>query len=126
MENSKQFLKDHNILPKISFNDGKERILTIIDDKKDTQYDQKERKDVDCMTYKVMEDGEVKKFSTQSVTLIAKLSEVERNDVVKIQQTKYASSGGVKKTYKVSKIEGEKEVSVEVPLPEEDIPVVEQ
>ncbi len=127
MENSKKFLKDHNILPKISFNDGEPRTLTIVDDKLDTTFDQKKQIDVDCMTYKVTENGEVKKFSTQSITLIAKLSEVEKDDVVKIQQTKYKTATGFKKTYKVSKIEGENEVSVEGDIPPElDIPILEE
>ena len=124
MENSKKFLKDHDILPRISFNDGKEHTVQIKQDKLETITDS-QGKETEGVKYKVIEDGEIKTIFTSSVALISKLSVVEPDTVVKIKQKKYKDgSGQIKTTYEVSNVDGT-ELKLDS-VPDEDIPIIEE
>jgi hypothetical protein len=119
MENSKKYLSDRGILPKISFNKNEPRIVQIIDDKPETIKD-KEGKEVEGMKYKVVENGEAKTIFTSSVTLISKLAEIDSEETVKITQKGYQQDGDWRTTYEVVKIKDGKEEEVD------DIPVIEE
>jgi len=125
VENSKAFLKTNKILPRISFTDGKPRTLKIVDDKIDKLTDQAGQI-VEGVKYKVLEGNEVKTFFTASIALITKLAEIAPNTMVKIQQRKYNSSGNIRTTYDVSKIEDGQEQPISPEVPDSDIPIVEE
>jgi len=125
MENSKKWLKENNILPKISFETKQPRILTIVEDKLETIID-KEGKEVNGVKYKVVdENGDPGTVFTSSVALITKLAGVESGEKAKITKESYkALDGGFRTTYKVVKVTdgGEEELS---PEDDDDIPVIE-
>lgn len=125
MENSKQWLKDNHILPKVQFEPNKPRTVQIIQDKRE-QFQNARGEQVDGIKYKVMEDGEVKTILTTSKALISKLAEVEPESFVRITQKIVNMGSGPIKTYEVVEVSegGEKIVTPEVD--ENEIPVIEE
>jgi len=122
MEESKKYLKNKDILPRISFKDGKEHTVQIKQDKLETITDS-QGKETEGVKYKVIEDGEVRTIFTSSIALISKLSVVEPDTVVKIKQKKYKDgSGQIKTTYEVVSADGTELQSDSVS--DDDIPVI--
>ena len=121
MEKSKQFLKDHGILPRISFEKGKPRTLKIIDEKTES-FNDKDDKLVEGMKYKVTENGEPKTIFSSAVSLISKLAEIEPDSVVTITQKGYKQDGEWRTTYDVVSVIDDGEMPKS---PKEEIPIVE-
>ena len=117
MEKSKQFLKDHDILPRVSFEKGKPRTLQIIDDRPEEITD-KDGKKVEGMKYKVTENGEPKTIFTSSIALISKLAEIDPGTMVEITQKGYKQDGEWRTTYEVVQ-------KGEDPVDDGEIPVIE-
>ena len=93
MENSKLYLKKHQILPQISFKDGSEHTVVLIADKP-AMFTDKNGEEKEGMVYKVTEGGEPKKFMTGSEGLISKLSQLEPNTIVRIKMVKGKNGKG--------------------------------
>ena len=87
MDASKAYMKENQILPRISFADGKAHTMKLIRDKVDNIPDGKGG-NVQGMKYLVEEGGEQKTIFTGSIGLISKLAACEPNDVVTIQMKK--------------------------------------
>jgi len=119
MQNSKQFLKDKDILPFISFKGGQAHELKLVQDKIET-ITGTDGKEVEGVKYKVIEGGVVKTFFTSSIALINKLADIEPDSVVKIQMKKRKDESGQYRSYfEVEKVGEEAE-----PIKDEDIPVI--
>ena len=124
MDNSKQYLKTHKIIPRLSLNDGQPHTVKLVQDKLDQLTDQ-QGKVVEGVKYKVIENGELKTVFTASVTLISKLAEIEAETTVTIQQKKIKTQTGIITSYDVWKVD-EQGKKQEVGTPKkEDIPIVE-
>ena len=106
MQGSKEFLKTHEILPKISFKDGKAHTVKLIQDKVDKIKDA-DGTEVEGVKYKVVEAGEVKTIFTSSVGLIQKLSEYAENSEVVIQMKSKKGEDGKWKSYYDVRLVGE-------------------
>lgn len=106
MENSKEYLKKHKILPKISFDKGKPRIVKLIEDKQESFTNEKGEL-VEGMKYKVTENGDPKTIFTTSVALISRLAELEPETEVKITQKGYKQDGEFRTTYEVEVLDNE-------------------
>lgn len=113
MEGAKQYLKEQNILPRLSFKDGLKHVLKLIDSKSDTINDGNNI--IKGIKVLVEENGEKKTFFTSSESLISKLSEIAENTVVVIELKSRKDQDGQFKSI----------FSVSVPstsIPEKDIP----
>jgi len=119
MKKVKDYLKKEGILSRISFKDGKEHIVKLIDCKEVTITDAngEERRG---MKFKVTEGGEPKTFFTSSVGLLTKLAEIPENSVVSIQMKKRKDNGNYKSYFDVSLVEKETPDS-----DWDDIPIIE-
>lgn len=124
MDIAKNFLKKHNIVPTISFKDGKAHTLKILNAKEDSLTDDT-GKVIEGMAFLVEEDGEHKRFFTGSISLISKLANVELNDVVEIQMKKKKTDKGYKSYFSVKKGQSEVE-EVSEDLSDDDIPIIEE
>ena len=93
MQASKEFLKNNNIRPRISFKDGEPRTATLIKDEPDSFFDEQTKKTVNGVRYLVKEKGEEKTFFTGSIGLIQKLSEFNAGDEVVIQMKRVQEDG---------------------------------
>ena len=128
MNESKAYVKDHNIIPTISFKDGKAHVLKIIQDKRRTiQTDQGDKEGV---SYKVMEGETLKRFFTSSDALIVKLADIEEGESVKIQMKSRKTQDGFINFYEVEKVLPEIQTGKPVQeektsIPEEEIPIIE-
>lgn len=98
MQVAKDFLKEHKIIPFISFKDGKSHTVKILNAKQDTikATDGNMVEGIKCL---VEEDGDQKSFFTSSVDLITKLSNREFNDVVTIEMKSRKGEDGKWKSY---------------------------
>ena len=92
MENSKQFLKEQNIRPKISFKEGPKRVVELMKDK--TKTINTPQGDKDGVEYLVKEQGEEKTFFTGSVSLIQKLAEYNEGNTVEIEMKSVPGQNG--------------------------------
>lgn len=102
MDAAKQYLKDNNIVPKISFKDKQAHTVELVKDKMETITD-RDGKEIEGVSFLVTEDGEPKKIFTTSISLIQKLSECKKGDVVTIQmKSRKDDSGGYKSYYEVT------------------------
>jgi len=108
----KQWMKDHQILPRISFEPDKPRIVKIIERKRE-KFTNTEDELVDGIKYKVLEDGEIKTFFTASRVLIEELANIQDETTVKIMQKKVREKGQIKTTYEIDII------SEEIPIIED-------
>ena len=102
MDNSKKFLKDHNILPKISFKDMNAHKVVLVQDKEVVISGGQGRADKPGIRYKVLEDNVPKIFETASEMLISKLSEMEENTEVVIQMKSRKTPDGFKNYFEVN------------------------
>lgn len=114
-------MKDHQILPRISFEPNKPRTLKIIKRKRE-KFTNTDGDLVDGIKYLVLENGEAKTFFTASQTLISKLADIPNETIVKITQKKVRDGGMIKTTYDVSFFTEEGEAIIE----DNDIPVIEE
>lgn len=122
MKEIKDWLKSHQVLPRISFKDRQEHTIKIIQTKQES-LNNDDGELVDGMKFKVWENEELKTFFTASRDLLMKLADCEENDVYKVKMCAKNVGGKVKSYYNVKKIEGENEIQVEPA--DDDIPVVE-
>ena len=120
MENfnpEKEWMKDHQILPRISFEPDKPRILKILERKRE-KFTNSEGDLVDGIKYKVLENGEIKTFFTASQVLIGKLADVLDETIVKITQKKIREKGQIKTTYDVAIMD--ENMNSEIPIVEDE------
>lgn len=103
MQNSKLYLKKNNILPTISFKDGRQHQVKLIQDKEDEINDDMGKPKAG-VRYKVMEGGEVKTFFTASPGLIQKLAEYPEETEVIIQMKSKKAATGYISFFEVSKV----------------------
>jgi len=87
MKGAKDFLKENDIVPRISFNDTPTHTVKLLASKPDEIDDGKGSK-VTGLKVLVEEDGEKRSFFTSSVMLITKLGELEEGAVVTISLKK--------------------------------------
>lgn len=114
MENTKQYLKDRDILPRISFKDKQPHTVELVKDKIDTITDQQGNQK-EGIKFLVKEDGVIKSFFTTSVGLLQQLSDKKKGDVVTVEmKSKKDDSGEYKSYYTVDSDSGE------------DIPVIDE
>lgn len=110
---SKEYLKAHAQFERVELKDGTEHELEFINDKIDTIEDKNTKKEIEGVKYLFKEGGDLKTVFTTSRVLIEKMSDIETNDKVKIQQVKYQGNNGQElTTYNVSKLEGKKWITV--------------
>ncbi len=103
MDASKKYIKEHDIIPTISFKDGKVHVVKIIQDRIKTI--STDRGDKEGVAYKVMEGNEVKRFFTSSDSLIVALSNVEEGETVQIQMKSRKTKDGFINYYEVEKVQ---------------------
>jgi len=127
MENSKKFIKEQGLLPTISFKNGQAHIVQLIQDKQKSITDDKGEKVVG-MAYKVVENGEPKKFFTASADLITQLAEMPEKTTVQIQMKKKSMGGKVRSYYEVDIVSDGSPSAGSSPskISKEDIPVLEE
>jgi hypothetical protein len=123
MQEIKNWLKDHQVLPRISFKDRHEHTIKMIQAKEES-FTNNEGELVNGIKFKVYEDGEVKTFFTASQDLLLKLSECQEGDIYRVKMCAKNIGGVIKTYYEVKKMEGETEVDVEAGEAD-DIPVIE-
>ena len=125
MLNSKQYLKENGIRPRISFKDGSSHVVKLLKDKRDEILTEAEevKKGV---TYLVLEDNEEKTFFTTSANLIEKLSQYDEGEEVEIQMKRKQGLKGYISVYDVKR---SKEEYSDLPHQHEDdydnIPIIE-
>jgi len=122
MEEIKQWLHSHQVLPRISFKDRKEHIVEMVKARAES-FTNNEGELVDGIKFLVKESGEPKTFFTASQDLLMKLAESKEGEVYKIKMCARNVGGVVKTYYEVSKINEEGEPIVGAG--EDDIPVIE-
>ena len=120
MDNSKKFLKDNEILPRISFKEIPRHQVKLLKDKID-QIPGNTGEMVDGVNYFVEENGEKRSFFTSSISLIQKLSNCAIGDEVVITMKGKKTDSGFKSYFIVSKV-GEEEGHPEEEPSAEDIP----
>jgi len=121
MDESKKFLKQSDVKPRLSFKDGKERIVKLLNDKIDTITDESGKK-IEGIKYLVEHDGELKTFFTSSISLISKLSELEPETEVSIKMNRKKGEQGYRSFYEVVSV-----VAVETEfIPDNEIPVIDE
>lgn len=104
MEASKEFLKDKNILGRISFKESPVHTVVLEKDKIDT-ITGTDGNEVTGVQYLVKEDGEVKTFFTSSVSLVQKLSEYKAGDMVRITMKSVKGTDGFRTAYEVAPVD---------------------
>ena len=112
MEEIKSWLKDHKILPRISFKDRQAHIVEILRARSESFTNDKDEF-VEGMKFLVNENGELKTFFTASQNLLLKLADCQTKEIYKIQMCAKNTGGIIRTSYEVSKIEGENEVQVD-------------
>jgi len=121
MDASKEFLKEQGIMPKISFKDGLVHTIKLINDKKDT-ITTPEGEEKPGLRYLVEEDGEKKIIITASISLISKLSSIEKGSMVKVKMiSTKGSDGKYRSSYVV-----DKEIDNAPKQDNEEVPVIEE
>ena len=84
MQNSKDYLKNHNVVPFISFKESPKHKVKLLSDEIGKIKD-KQGVEVDGVHYSVEEAGTEKKFFTSSIGLIQRLAECEADETVTIE-----------------------------------------
>ena len=101
MQASKDYMKENNMLPSISFELNKNTVVKMLKDKKDSVKDKRTGEPVHGVRYLVEQNGEKKTFFTGSYVLIEKLSNCNEGDVVTIRQIKKQGQSGPITSYEV-------------------------
>jgi len=115
MDAIKNFLKEHQILPRISFKDRKEHTVQIMKARAESFNNDKDEL-VQGVKFLVTEGGEPKTFFTASQDLLTQLAESKEGETYKIKMYSESVGGVIKSRFSVKKV-GETE---EIPVPEED------
>lgn len=92
MQGSKQFLKDHNVRPKISFKEVPKHTVKLLKDKVETREYQGQKNE--GVKFLVEENGEQKEFFTASQSLIEKLAKYKEGDEVVIEMRSVKNNAG--------------------------------
>ncbi|GAG08913.1 unnamed protein product, partial [marine sediment metagenome] len=103
MESSKQYLKDNDIVPRISFKKDPKHTVKLLNDKIDTL--KTNDGETQGVKYLVEEGGEKKTFFTGSVGLIQKLSDFNVGDTVVIEMKSINKDGNYISVFEVSTVE---------------------
>ena len=93
MQNSKEYLKNHNIMPFISFKEQRKHTVKLLSDEAGNLTDAS-GKVVEGMHYLVEEGGQKKKFFTSSVGLIQRLAECDVSETVIIEMKSKKGANG--------------------------------
>ena len=102
MESAKSFLKNHDILERISFRDKLAHTVELGKDEEDTSKDQ-QGVEKEGVRFLVKEGGVAKSFFTTSISLIQKLAPMDAGDIVTIQMKfQKGDDGEYKSHYEVS------------------------
>jgi len=120
MQEIKDWLHSHQILPRISFKDRKEHTIEIAKARAESFNNDKDEL-VEGIKFLVKEDGEPKTFFTASQDLLLKLANSQEGEVYMVKMCAKNVGGIVKTYYEVKKVEGENEVQIEHG---DEIPVV--
>jgi len=116
------YFKKHDIVPTISFKDGKTHIVQIAKRKIDTITTDSGPKE--GITYFVIENKEAKRFFTTSIGLISKLAEIKENETIAIQMKSRKTEQGYQSYYDVQTVKDGFPVGEgEEILPEGEIPI---
>jgi hypothetical protein len=118
MDSIKSWLKEHKILPRISFKDRQEHKVEIVKAKEESFHNAEDEL-VEGVKFLVKEGNEAKTFFTASQDLLLKLADCREGDVYKIKMVAKNVGGVIKTSYDVKQIKEGKEV-------EEDIPVIDE
>ena len=102
MQNSKDFIKTHKILGRISFKDGLVHKVKLLQDK-EIKIETENQGVVDGIRFLVEEDGEQKTFQTASPYLIRDLAEISENEIVVIQLKRKKTEQGFRSYFEVKK-----------------------
>ena len=114
----KKFLKDHNIVDRISFKDGQAHQVKIVKRKLDSIDNQGVVKE--GIKYMVLENNEPKTFFTSAISLIQILSEIEDGRVVIIQmKSKPNGQGGFTSYFDVKYPQTEMKAKEDIEIVEE-------
>ncbi|MCR4307089.1 MAG: hypothetical protein NUV80_00855 [Candidatus Berkelbacteria bacterium] len=121
MQNSKQFLQTHNVMPRISFKDGQAHLLSMLNDKIDT-IKGTDGEMVEGVKYLVQEENEKKTFFTSSISLIQKLADVKEGENVIVQMKSRKGENGKWQSYYDVQYKGKvgKDMGEEIPVIEEN------
>lgn len=106
MEAVKQFLKDHQILPRISFKDGQEHTVVIMRARTES-FKNDDDEQVEGVKFLVTEAGEPKTFFTASQDLLTKLADSKEGETYNIKMLARNVDGAVRAYYEVKKVDGE-------------------
>ena len=109
---SQKFLKDHDIVSRISFKDGKPHTVRILSDEADTIV--VEGKETEGIRYTVEENGEKKEFFTGSPYLIQQIAENSLVEELIIQMKKRKRNDGSFVSYFDVQIVGGKEMNEDI------------
>ena len=120
MRESQNFMKKHQVLPNISFKDGKIHKVKLIQDQIKT-ITSPDGQAIEGVAYKVIEDGIPKRFFTSSTSLIAKLSEYPEETTVTIQMKQRKTEQGFRSFYEVKEV---KEGPVMTDISDDEIPII--
>jgi len=108
MNGSKEYLKENDIMPYISFKDGQAHTVKLLSDKADKIKD-KDGEEKEGMKYMVIEDGTEKSFFTSAISLIQKLADKEEGSEVVIQMKSAKGADGQWKSFYEVKSAGTEE-----------------
>lgn len=106
MKASKEYMKNNQIVPYISFKDGGQHTVILIKDKVDTIKDGNTGGVVEGVKFLVEENGEKKSFFTSSIGLIQKLSEYQEGDTVTIKMVSKKVNGEFRSSFLVKSGDG--------------------
>ena len=102
MKNSKQYLKDKEIMQRISFKKEPKHTVKLLEDKLDTIPDGKGG-EISGMKYLVEENGVQKSIFTSSNSLIEQLSDLDEGTVVTVEMKSKNVDGKFISYYEVVK-----------------------
>lgn len=120
MQNSKEYLVNHQVRPFISFKDGKSHTVRLLKDKIDTLKDNQGNVK-EGVKYLVMEGDTEKTFFTGSIALISKLAEYNEGDEVTIELKSRKAEGGEWRSYfEVSQKGFVAKIDEEIPVIEDE------
>ena len=122
MKEIRDWLHNHQVLPKISFKDRQEHEIEIVKARAESFTNDKNEL-VEGIKFLVKEDGEPKTFFTASSDLLLKLADSNEGERYKIKMITKNVGGKIKTGYDVKKIEGENEIQMEA---DDNIPVIEE
>jgi len=111
MEAIKNFLKEHQMLPKISFKDKKEHTVEIVKAKEES-FNNEKGELVEGVKFLVTEDGEPKTFFTASQDLLTQLAECKEGETYKIKMYSESVGGVIKSRFSVQKVGGLEEIPI--------------